>query len=902
MEMKKGFFFTMDAMLAASIIFISILLISSYYIYEPIAISISYQSQDIVRILSEMTVGEINNNYIKGEISSGNITRLNNTILEQIGEFWAEGESVLAMNLANNVTAQLIPEKFGYGFWINGEEIYLKNKSGKGSLVTSRSMISGIAKDKPRFGFSSRAFLKSIASKTTSSYIYFGGFEGQGNITKYAYDIPSDANITSIFMELNAGDNFSLYINDIKCGGTFNSTAGNMTADYWDISYCNESISAGIPNKFFLEFAHGINTAYIGGGYIKIRYKTTQWLNDVETNSTKYWFPGINGIINLYSSFYAPGTINSMGIHLHFYANDTSYLTIGGKVIHRWDGSQYDQEYNISNDDLGTAGYFDLSDDYSLFSNNTVPIRFASYESTTTIVTGGNADVVLVTDLSGSMKKAVDSWDIGNSAPTCSTYNTTSDTRRTRAAVCLDLQMADTVMNFTGNRIWPIFIKENSIINYTWDPASKSDVKTTINNYYNDQGKDKTCLACAINLAYDILNASYNSTRKRFIILMTDGVPTHCAFRSCKSNSSVYGAQQCAGLCDTSGSCDAGDIPGQCTDCTTNNGAVNNTLYSAQRAKNDLNATIYTIGFGPIDDCSLANSTLKQVAQIGNGTYQHSKNVTQLQEIYQNISSEILEQMTQYSQSVTITSGSNFTPSKMYNDSYIEINYTSSAVNTDYGKISIKFQTGPFNSCSPSEYISPDVEVIDAKITSYSGSHWTDGLSVNSYEDFNLSDFGTDYYLLGDPYLVQANHISSGINNIVIRTGDGPANYTGCSKNNSLIFTGLVKSYIDYALPLANASGCNWTIELELGDFRNLKAPSGFDGASNCRFTNTSLEYNPNDAYDTAVYSILDMLDFDKDRRLDIDFDENDLTLDYITLSDVPSLWGPSIIEVRVWE
>ena len=57
----------------------------------------------------------------------------------------------------------------------------------------------------------------------------------------------------------------------------------------------------------------------------------------------------------------------------------------------------------------------------------------------------------------------------------------------------------------------------------------------------------------------------------------------------------------------------------------------------------------------------------------------------------------------------------------------------------------------------------------------------------------------------------------------------------------------------------------------------------------------------PEDAYDDAAYRLFTKLDFDGDGKLEVKFDENNLAVDSLTVSDIPSLWGPAIIEVRVW-
>ena len=44
------------------------------------------------------------------------------------------------------------------------------------------------------------------------------------------------------------------------------------------------------------------------------------------------------------------------------------------------------------------------------------------------------------------------------------------------------------------------------------------------------------------------------------------------------------------------------------------------------------------------------------------------------------------------------------------------------------------------------------------------------------------------------------------------------------------------------------------------------------------------------------------IVDFDNDNDIDIEIDEGDLKIETIVLSKVPSLWGPAIVEIRIWE
>ena len=150
MELKKGIFFTIDSIIAAGIIFSVIIFASSVYVKEQPSFNLNYFSQDLLRTLSTLTVVEINNEYINILIDDNTITEsdLDNTVLEQIGEFWAKNDLENANKTASNVTDLFIPNNIGFGMWINNETIYARDIPIKKALVSSKKIMSGIEKGK----------------------------------------------------------------------------------------------------------------------------------------------------------------------------------------------------------------------------------------------------------------------------------------------------------------------------------------------------------------------------------------------------------------------------------------------------------------------------------------------------------------------------------------------------------------------------------------------------------------------------------------------------------------------------------------------------------------------------------------------------------------------------------
>jgi len=145
MGLKKGIYFSIDSILASAIILVVIVVTSTFYLNEQPSFHVNYLSQDLIATLSTANIVAINNEYINN-LPVGTITNTDNSVLGQIGEFWADGKIELANKTAANVTERLVPENFGYGIWINNETIYTRDLPLTKTLISSKKFISGIPK------------------------------------------------------------------------------------------------------------------------------------------------------------------------------------------------------------------------------------------------------------------------------------------------------------------------------------------------------------------------------------------------------------------------------------------------------------------------------------------------------------------------------------------------------------------------------------------------------------------------------------------------------------------------------------------------------------------------------------------------------------------------------------
>src|SRR4030042_5022525 len=217
---KKGFYFTMDALFSSFLLIVGLILISNYLVKEPTTESIDFISPDLLVALSELKMSEVNSTFVSTYLGSSSHTNLNYTVLEQIGTYWATNETNLAVNLTDYLLRNLFPNNTGVSLVIENNVIFNKTQVKLSNLLTGERMITGITEGAPITGATSSAYLRRISDKRTSSFVYFGGFVGQGNLSVYTEDLPSDVNsasITQMEMEVDAGGHFALYINDALC-------------------------------------------------------------------------------------------------------------------------------------------------------------------------------------------------------------------------------------------------------------------------------------------------------------------------------------------------------------------------------------------------------------------------------------------------------------------------------------------------------------------------------------------------------------------------------------------------------------------------------------------------------------------------------------------------------------
>ncbi len=538
---NRGIIFTLDAIFAGILIVIAITAFSQNFIFDDKTPDLNYLSYDLVKSFSSIKTYELNNSYLNGLIASGVVNNTNNTILETIGELYVLNKTSEAKELARNISAELIPKSYGFAIAVNGEEVYTNNKSVEKSVMTAKRLISGIEKYKPIRGSTSKVYLEGLEEKKDSSYIFFGGFIGQGNISDFTDEIPSDANITNIYAQMEIGstpgDSFQAFINGVKCDVNMTKNSTEMHADAWNLTSCKGSIVPGARNNLTIAAVPSTNfdIAYISGGFFRFDYKTKQMYTQKLPGYEKYYFNSIDGLINIYTSIYIPGDINNINIQLKYLVNHTNssnstfYMKIGNNTVLYDSNSTTVQTIQLDGSVLLSMGM-----NYSFLSGKNIPIRVGAENVSYFVQYLGTADAVVTTDASGSMGWRMDMDNVNGVDRNCSDPNiNSSDTSRISVAKCLDNAFADNMLNVSGNLIGLASYDTSTLktLNLTSDTTA---ISNQISNY---SAGASTCICCGINSASDILSSTLKKT-----MLITMGSSwnwTNNSFRGSPLNDSL---------------------------------------------------------------------------------------------------------------------------------------------------------------------------------------------------------------------------------------------------------------------------------------------------------------------------------------------------------------------------
>jgi len=836
MEMrKKGYFFSLDAFLALLII------LAVVFFIQPSSTQITQETNvqnDLLRVLSNLKVGEADNEYIRELIVQGDITNPNQSLLEQIGEFYANSDSKAA-SLTQNILNELDLDE-NIALYFNNQLIASSQSLDIGDserIWTSRQIISGIDNNvgAGAKGFSSRAFL---FSKNNVDYIYFGGYVGDGNLTVYL-----GKNVVSAKTEAIFSNFFNISVNE---GAVVEHRPSSNEPYEFTL---NEGFVSGDNYLYFTSS----NNLYIAGGFIRVVYNDTEG----KKKKNKSYFPGIDGFINLYDGFYVPGILNSMEIFLHYNSAFNVFLSIGNKTVYSGNGSEI--QTTLTDADFQSVGL-----DYSTMNYKTIPLRLGLENVSYVLNTSLDADVFSVTDLSGSMDadcSGAGFWCCLFSGNFCETNSTCTDCggiwedKMNLAKEANKVFIDDVLEGGEENRVGLIGYSDHVDVQ-DYFPLSRDDIslKSKVDEW--DSG-GATCICCGINYGVDRLNAESDSSKFRSLVVMSDGQANRECARQGTGNASKDAIQA---------ACDA----------------------AAQGIQ------VYAVAFGADADVNV----LESVASCGEGSF-YFGNVTDLISIYEDIAEEIINAA--YFEQTIVGEGFKTTlypDSYISLDYQTEVPYglIVTAESEDFGddsigNFSLLFDAVPYKAVA--------VSYSGSKWTSQVQVY--NNVSNEWEIIFNLSDYGEKYTDLGDPYFVNipVEKLKPGENSVKVLLGLRPANLTSGPEYNKIIYS-VIKNLSGFSPILSSAEGCIWTIEFEDGTNSTMNIPEDYSGNDTCNYSSENFIYNNNDAIDYAIFKLLSSLDLNSNGKIERRFTEQDLTISSTEIEGIPFVWETEA-QVRVW-
>jgi len=490
MELRKVFFnrraafFSTDALIALVIILFVIIAVRplSDYVQPDTEIH-----SDILTALSTLKVSELDDVTVQSMISSGVIRNPDKTLLEQIGEFYVYNTS--NAKLLANIALKNLNTTENVGIWYGDELIFSSNQTPyeeAHEVDVARQVISGIEAGQNISGYAARAFL---SSDWVTNYYYFGGYVGDGNLSTMIY---YQGNISDeVEIEMAISEDFDLYINGAYYDHFVKNRPSPYEPEHYTIENASDYFSEG---DNILEF--GGQGLFIAGGFVKVNYRGDAQLSG--KNKT-YYFPGVDGLINVYDGFFVPNNLTQMEISLHMNSNYTAFLNIGNVSVYQ---GATDGEETIFLDNGLLSGLID----YGSLEGKTTPLRLG-LENASYLGIAQDIDVFSVTDLSGSMRCSETgsvpghySWGCYESQSYCTSCGGTWLGPISSSQDANHL-LVDIILNNTGNRVglagYRASASDSDFHELSNDSAS---LDAEIDSWWAD---GSTCICCGINKAME---------------------------------------------------------------------------------------------------------------------------------------------------------------------------------------------------------------------------------------------------------------------------------------------------------------------------------------------------------------------------------------------------------------
>lgn len=306
----KGIILTLDAVIA---LLMTVTIISLLVFFRTETVSPFFEpqqlhslSEDSLTILSESTLREVTNQTLLNNLKASHILNesdLNKNAIDVIGALWAANRSEAA-NISKDILDDIIPNNIGYQVLINGVNVYNSSYTSRPSYenatveISSNRIASGYEFNKSVTGYVARAWASKIRKNVTTIIpieLAWGGFSsgycpngcwangyapaserGRSAVLIKNFTIPTDATIFSAYLQVAPDNSYTRVVINGKNPPVYDGSGGSIFEK--DIkSYLVPGL-----NTFQMSFNSTISTTgdalahFHPGTYMKIKYNTSE--------------------------------------------------------------------------------------------------------------------------------------------------------------------------------------------------------------------------------------------------------------------------------------------------------------------------------------------------------------------------------------------------------------------------------------------------------------------------------------------------------------------------------------------------------------------------------------------------------------------------------------------------
>lgn len=130
MNKRGAYFFVIDALIGSSIIFLGLIIIFNSHVTKTESDTSLRMLSDFITVISTTKIRSFQGAYVQSLINDGNITNRDNTLLEQLTEFYdlnqsgAKDTTLIMEQYLTEISKTVIPDYRSIAIYMNDTQLY----------------------------------------------------------------------------------------------------------------------------------------------------------------------------------------------------------------------------------------------------------------------------------------------------------------------------------------------------------------------------------------------------------------------------------------------------------------------------------------------------------------------------------------------------------------------------------------------------------------------------------------------------------------------------------------------------------------------------------------------------------------------------------------------------------